>query len=51
MVEIHSWEIYLLGGFRVAFAGQDVADDAWRRRKAGTLMKLLGPGPRSPPAP
>ena len=41
MAETLSWRIYLLGGFRVAFAAEDIADDAWRRRKAGTLIKLL----------
>ena len=41
MAETHSWRIYLLGGFRVAFGVESIADDAWRRRKASTLIKLL----------
>jgi predicted ATPase/DNA-binding SARP family transcriptional activator len=41
MAETLSWRIYLLGGFRVAFGVESIADDAWRRRKASTLIKLL----------
>lgn len=41
MDDASSWRIYLLGGFRVAFASETIAENAWRRRKAGTLVKLL----------
>ncbi len=41
MDETPSWRIYLLGGFRVACAARSVADQAWRQRKAGALIKLL----------
>ena len=41
MDETPSWRIYLLGGFRVVFASSCVADEAWRRRKAAALIKLL----------
>ena len=33
--------IHLLGGFEVTVAGRPVAADAWRLRKARTLVKLL----------
>ena len=33
--------VYLLGGFRVHVGGCPVADDAWRLRKARSLVKLL----------
>jgi DNA-binding SARP family transcriptional activator/class 3 adenylate cyclase len=34
-------QAYLLGGFRVVSRGHQVPDDAWRRRKARQLFKLL----------
>jgi hypothetical protein len=33
--------VELLGGFRVAVGKHAVPDDAWRRRKAAGLVKLL----------
>jgi predicted ATPase/DNA-binding SARP family transcriptional activator len=35
------WRISLLGGFRVACGANAVAGDAWRKRKAAALIKLL----------
>src|SRR5437667_8477027 len=35
----------LLGGFRVAVGGRPVPDEAWRRRKAAGLVKLLALAP------
>jgi predicted ATPase/DNA-binding SARP family transcriptional activator len=37
--------IRLLGGFSVALGGDGVPDDAWRLRKAKTLVKLLALAP------
>jgi DNA-binding SARP family transcriptional activator/tetratricopeptide (TPR) repeat protein len=37
--------ITLLGGFRVSVGGVDVADDAWGRRSAAGLVKLLALAP------
>jgi predicted ATPase/DNA-binding SARP family transcriptional activator len=37
--------IALLGGFRVTVDGQPIPDTAWRRRKAGTLVKVLALAP------
>src|SRR6266536_1382863 len=34
-------ELFLLGGFRVVAAGEEIADDDWRRRKGKALVKLL----------
>jgi predicted ATPase/DNA-binding SARP family transcriptional activator len=34
-------QIHLLGGFVVSIAGRPVGDDAWRLRRARTLIKLL----------
>jgi DNA-binding SARP family transcriptional activator len=33
--------VWLLGSFRVSVGARTIQDDAWRRRKAATLMKLL----------
>jgi DNA-binding SARP family transcriptional activator len=37
--------IELLGGFRVTVGSRPVPDDAWRRRKAAALLKLLALAP------
>ena len=34
-------EIFLLGGFTVHVEGDRIPDEAWRRRDAGALVKLL----------
>jgi len=34
-------QIHLLGGFVATVAGRAVTDDAWRLRRARTLIKLL----------
>src|SRR4051794_2695652 len=43
-------DINLLGGFSVAVDGRSVADRAWSRRSAATLVKVLAlrPGHRLP---
>ncbi len=38
-------EIRLLGGFVATVAGRPVTDDAWRLRRARTLIKLLALAP------
>jgi predicted ATPase/DNA-binding SARP family transcriptional activator len=38
-------EVHLLGGFAVRAAGRDVEDQAWRLRRARTLIKLLALAP------
>jgi DNA-binding SARP family transcriptional activator/tetratricopeptide (TPR) repeat protein len=38
-------DIWLLGGFRVAVDGRPVAAEAWRRRPAAALVKLLALAP------
>ncbi len=38
-------DVELLGGFRVVVDGQPVADDAWSRRQAAGLVKLLALAP------
>ena len=38
--------IELFGGFRVSIGGEAIPDDAWRRRKAAALVKLLALDPR-----
>jgi DNA-binding SARP family transcriptional activator len=38
-------DVNLLGTFSVAVDGESVADDAWRLRKAKTLIKLLALAP------
>ena len=37
--------IGLLGGFRVSVGGRTIGEDAWRLRKAASLVKLLAPAP------
>ena len=37
--------ITLLGGFRVSVGGVAIADDAWGRRSAAALVKLLSLAP------
>ncbi len=39
------FRISLLGAFSVALGGEAIADDAWRLRKAKTLIKLLALAP------
>ena len=34
-------DVRLLGGFRVAVAGQLVAETVWRQRRAAAIVKLL----------
>ena len=38
-------EVRLLGGFRVAVGGRALPDDAWRRKRAAAVVKLLALAP------
>jgi len=38
--------IWLLGGFRISVGPRSIADDAWRLKKAASLIKLLALAPR-----
>lgn len=38
-------QIYLLGGFRVLVGGREIGAEAWRLRKASSLVKLLALAP------
>ena len=42
-VEPEGLRIQLLGGFRVWVGARAAPEAAWRRRKAASLVKLLGP--------
>ena len=37
--------VWLLGGFRVSVGSRTITQDAWRLRKAATLVKLLALAP------
>ena len=39
--------VWLLGGFRVSVGLRAISQDAWRLRKAASLMKLLVAGARA----
>ena len=45
LVERMTIRIQLLGAFRVTIGSQTIEDAKWRRRKAGTLVKLLALAP------
>jgi DNA-binding SARP family transcriptional activator len=38
-------KLWLLGGFRVSVGSRIITQDAWRLRKAATLVKLLALAP------
>ncbi|HEX7170563.1 MAG TPA: hypothetical protein VF206_06990, partial [Rubrobacter sp.] len=43
--ESEAVRIWLLGGFRLSVGGRTIEEDAWRLRKAASLVKLLALAP------